>query len=396
MPKSLRFEPFSSKNEGSCYTDFDLVCFSHLRWDFVYQRPQHLLSRFARQQRVFFVEEPIFVEGPARVDIKKPQPGLYIVVPYLPKHLAHSSTIVDELFRKEVETLQRQLLNTLFMEYSIATYLLWYYTPMALTFSRHLQPVAIVYDCMDELTAFKNAPPALKQYEAELFKRADLVFTGGQSLYESKRHLHPAVYAFPSSVDTNHFKTARVPNQQDPTDQVQIPHPRLGFYGVIDERLDMHLLSAVADEQPDWHIILLGPVVKIDLDSLSRRANIHYLGRKTYEELPAYLAGWDVTLLPFALNASTRFISPTKTLEYLAGGKPVISTPIHDVVNPYGQQGLVYIADTPDGFVEAIGRALRENSRAHLSNVDALLSQTSWNSTWESMRNLIEETLTAR
>jgi UDP-galactopyranose mutase len=228
--------------------------------------------------------------------------------------------------------------------------------------------------------------------EANLLARADLVFTGGQSLYEAKRGQHPRVFAFPSSVDAAHFARARR-EIEDPADQAAIPHPRLGFFGVIDERMDLDLLAAVADARPDWHLAIIGPVVKVDPALLPKRANIHYLGKKDYQELPAYLAGWDVALLPFAINESTRFISPTKTPEYLAAGKPVVSTPIRDVVRPYGMRGLVHIAATADDFVQAIAQALAEDGDARMQRADAFLAQESWDRTWERMRRLIEEVI---
>jgi UDP-galactopyranose mutase len=215
------------------------------------------------------------------------------------------------------------------------------------------------------------------------------VFTGGQSLYEAKRGRHPNVHAFPSSVDVAHFAQARTATSE-PADQRPLPHPRLGFFGVIDERMDLDLLAAVATAQPDWQIVMLGPVVKIDPASLPRPANIHYLGGKTYEELPVYISGWDVALIPFARNEATRFISPTKTPEYMAAGKPVVSTPIRDVVRPYGERGLVRIAATADDFISACAAAMEENAAARLRDADAFLAHTSWDSTWARMRRLIE------
>lgn len=363
----------------------DLICLSHLRWDFVYQRPQHLLSRFAKGRRVFFVEEPVFGEGQPRLEISPRGDGLHVVVPHLP----HGSSV------EAVEAMQKRLVDQLFEGREIEDYVLWYYTPMAMGWTRHLKPLATIYDCMDELSAFKGAPPALREREVELFRRADLVFTGGQSLYEAKRDQHRAVYAFPSSIDAPHFARARSV-AQDPADQAGIPHPRLGFFGVIDERMDIGLLDALAAERPDWHLVLVGPVVKIEESELPRRANIHYLGGKSYEELPSYLAGWDVALLPFARNESTRFISPTKTPEYLAAGKPVVSTSIRDVVRPYGDMGLVRIADTPREFVGAVEQALGEDAASRMEVVDAFLSQTSWDRTWARMSELIEDVVAAR
>lgn len=371
---------------GSAAADADLVCLSHLRWDFVYQRPQHLLSRFAKERRVFFVEEPIFVEGPMQLDVSQRDCGVYVVVPHLPKELDSAEA---------VESVQSEMLNRLFADYNIGAHFLWYYTPMAIGWTKHLRPLATVYDCMDELSAFKGAPRAMKDREAELFRRADLVFTGGQSLYEVKRHQHKQVYAFPSSIDAAHFAQARCV-ADEPGDQAEIPHPRLGFFGVIDERMDIELLEKVASVRPDWHLVIVGPVVKIDPADLPRRENIHYLGGKSYDELPAYLAGWDVALLPFARNESTRFISPTKTPEYLAAGCPVVSTSIRDVVRPYGEQGLVHIADTPVEFVAAVEAAMREDAAARMREVDAFLAQTSWDQTWGRMNELIEDVITAR
>jgi UDP-galactopyranose mutase len=360
----------------------DLICLSHLRWDLVYQRPQHLMSRCARERRVFFVEEPVFVnDHMAQLDLSRRADGVLVVVPRLPKGLGE----------QEVTLAQRALLDELITEQGMTNYLLWYYTPMALAFTRHLKPAAIVYDCMDELSAFRAAPPAMREREAELLKLADVVFTGGPSLYEAKRDRHPNTHLFPSSIDAAHFAAARS-RKVDPADQRAIPRPRVGFFGVIDERMDVELLAGVADARPDWHIVMVGPVVKIDPATLPRRPNIHYLGGKDYKELPAYLAGWEVALMPFARNESTRFISPTKTPEYLAAGKPVVSTSIRDVARLYGESGLVLFADSTEDFVAAIESSLGRKRRgdAWLKRVDELLAQTSWDGTWARMARIIE------
>ncbi|HYY97155.1 MAG TPA: glycosyltransferase family 1 protein [Pyrinomonadaceae bacterium] len=363
----------------------DLVCLSHLRWDFVYQRPQHLLSRCAEGRRVFFFEEPVHDGGPLRLEIKE-RGRVRVVVPHLPDGLT------SDVAR---EAAQRSMVERMLADHGVKDYVLWYYTPMALQFTRHLRPRAVVYDCMDELSAFKGASPLLRGLESELMSRADLVFTGGQSLYEAKRDRHPRVYAFPSSIDAAHFRTAREIDAE-PEDQAAVPRPRLGFFGVIDERLDTGLLDEVARLRPRWQLVMIGPVVKIDPAALPRRANIHYLGMKSYGELPAYLSGWDVALLPFARNESTRFISPTKTPEYLAAGRPVVSTSIRDVARPYGQEGLVRIADTAEEFVEACEAALAEDAGARQDKVDAFLSQTSWDGTWASMSALIDGAVAER
>ena len=357
----------------------DLICLSHLRWNFVFQRPQHLMTRFARDRRVFFLEEPIFDAQAPELRICRDQ-NVYICVPHLPA----------ELTPPGVTTELRRLLHDLLATYKLDRPILWYYTPMALDFTREVPAAAVVFDCMDELSAFRGAPPELLAHEAELLARADLVFTGGQSLFEAKRERHRHVFAFPSSVDVAHFARARN-GAADPDDQSHLPRPRLGFFGVIDERMDLDLIRAVAERRRDWQIVMLGPCVKIDPDILPRPGNVHYLGMKRYEELPAYLSGWDVAMLPFAKNESTRFISPTKTPEYLAAGRPVVSTSVRDVVRPYGEQRFVAIADTPDEFVAAVERLLAGPDDGWRQRVDAFLSEMSWDRTWSDMAHLIDE-----
>ncbi|MFN7930745.1 MAG: glycosyltransferase family 1 protein [Blastocatellia bacterium] len=367
----------------------DLLCLSHLRWDFVYQRPQHLMSRFARERRVFFVEEPIYDSATPRLDITPRDAGLWVVVPHLPTGLQDAEVVAWQ---------QALLQDELLLAHGVTDYLLWYYTPLALAFTRHLEPLTIIYDCMDELSAFKNAPLALKQYEAELFECADVVFTGGHSLYEAKALLHENVHPFPSSIDAAHFRQARVQSQPQPGDQAHLPKPRLGFCGVIDERLDQVLLAGMADARPDWQFVMIGPIVKIDPAELPQRANIHYLGGKSYQELPRYMASWDIALLPFARNEATRYISPTKTPEYLAAGIPAISTAIRDVVRPWGESGLVKIGDTAADFVAAAEELLSEkfNYVQWLNNVDKLLAIDSWDRTWSRMGQLINQSVKNR
>ncbi|MET0392430.1 MAG: glycosyltransferase, partial [Chitinophagaceae bacterium] len=309
--------------------------------------------------------------------------GVWVIVPHLKPNTPS----------EEIPAQQQKLLQDLFNYFTINRYIFWYYTPMALSIGQPFSPELVIYDCMDELSAFRHAPAELKQREAELFARANLVFTGGHSLYEAKKGKHPDLHAFPSSIEKKHFSKARS-FFIDPADQFSIPHPRIGFFGVIDERMDIGLLDKVALLRPDWHLVILGPVVKIDPATLPAHDNIHYLGGKTYEELPAYLAGWDVAMMPFAMNESTRYISPTKTPEYLAGGKPVVSTPIRDVISPYGNNNLVAIAGTPEEFVQAIEKALNmEDRAAWLKAVDAFLENNSWDSTVEKMMFLINTKL---
>jgi glycosyltransferase involved in cell wall biosynthesis len=359
----------------------DIVCLSHLRWNWVFQRPQHLLTRAAGKRRVFFVEEPVLDSTSAPfMEQTSPHSNVIVAVPHLPR-VGNGA---------EMAEMQRLLLQSLLEKQAIRHYLLWYYTPMALPFSRHLTPSARVYDCMDQLAGFAGASPEIFALERELLAGCELLFTGGLSLYEAKRKGHSNAHCFPSSVDVAHFRQAREATG-DPDDQAAISHLRLGYFGVIDERLDLNLIAEVAQARPDWHIVLVGPVTKIDAASLPQAANIHYLGQKRYQELPAYIGGWDVAWMPFACNEATRFISPTKTPEYLAAGKPVVSTSIHDVVRTYGRPGLVRIADSAQETIRAVQDSLREDPVTRSAMVDELLRDQSWDETWRRMESLISE-----
>ncbi|HYY55576.1 MAG TPA: glycosyltransferase [Candidatus Dormibacteraeota bacterium] len=360
----------------------DVICFSHLRWDSVVQRPHHLMTRWARERRVFWIEEPC--DGASAPTLEMRPSGvedLHVVVPRVPDDLHGAAA--DQAIACAVAALAR--------EEEIESHIRWYYTPRLLPYATQLPtPVATVYDCMDELTAFAGADPSLGHFEGCLFRAADVVFTGGRSLYEAKRSRHPRVHAFPSSVDIEHFRRART-WREEPADQRDIPRPRLGYFGVLDERLDLDLIRAVADLRPHWQLVFIGPTAKIDPRTLPCRPNVRYLGPRSYRDLPAYLAGWDVALLPFARNAATKHISPTKTPEYLAGGAPVVSTSIRDVVDPYGRRGLVRIADTATDFVAACEAAMAEARRARLARVDRFLAGRSWDRTWREMRAIVDD-----
>jgi UDP-galactopyranose mutase len=349
------------------------------------------MCRFAHEMDVIYWEEPVEI-GPretAYLEVREARDAanVRIVVPHLPQGMPEDAreAALKRLLDAHVASIRGPLIA-------------WYYTPMMLPFSKHLTPDVTVYDAMDELSKFKFAPEHLLDYEQELIDRADLVFTGGSSLYEAKKDRHPNVHCFPSSVDRAHFCKARA-RLFDPADQEDLPRPRLGFYGVIDERFDTELLAKVAEMRPNWSFVMVGPVVKISEEDLPKRPNIHYVGGKTYGELPSYLSGWDVALMPFAMNESTQFISPTKTPEYLAGGKPVVSTPIRDVVRHYGQLEGVKIADNADDFIAQCERAMelsRNPESGWLAEADLLLSSSSWDTTQARMAGLIADVLGTR
>ncbi|WP_343628260.1 glycosyltransferase [Roseateles sp.] len=377
-----------------------LIVFSHLRWDFVFQRPQQLMSRLASDYDVIFIEEPVHdPAGSPRVEARRvvppDGPHVEVLVPFTP---IPAPGFDDAQLPLLIPLIERELGAR-----GVRDYLVWLYTPMALPLIAGMQPRAIVYDCMDELSAFKNAPAQLRQRENALMAAADLVLCGGPALYEARRGQHPHLHCLPSAVDAAHFAPPRpgaAPALETRAAELQghIPHPRLGFFGVIDERMDLALVTEIADQRSDWQLIMVGPVVKIGEAALPRRPNLHWLGMQRYELLPHLLAGWDVALMPFALNASTRFISPTKTLEYLAGARPVVSTPIRDVVGLYGD--VVGIGHDAASFIARCEEALSEDaaSREYWHGAaSAVVAASSWDAGARRVRDwLVELTHPAR
>jgi len=359
-----------------------LIVFCHLRWDFVFQRPQHLLTRLAKFYKVVFVEEPVYEEGEARMVISRPAPNLTVCQPHTP--------VQAPGFHDDQIPLLQPLVSALAPDGEEV--LVWFYTPMALPLLQSLHPSLVIYDCMDELSAFKNPPKQLLQRETALLNIADLVFTGGPSLFEAKRKRHGNAHCFASSVDAVHFEQALDRSNGHPL-HTGIPRPRLGFFGVIDERFDAGLIADIADAHPEWQVVLVGPIVKIDPSSLPQRQNVHYLGQQSYKALPQFLAGWDVCLLPFALNEATRFISPTKVLEYMAAELPIVSTAIRDVEEPYG--AIVAIGHDHNEFIAHCEAALAqtpEQNAAMGSAMRDIVARTSWDSTADRMHELIDKT----
>jgi len=366
-----------------------LIVFSHLRWGFVFQRPQHLMTRLAQHFDVYFIEEPVFADAEPALMSATHQNGVEVLTPRT-KEFASG-------FHDSQLNAMKPLIADFMASRGITQPLVWLYTPMALPLVADLEPRAVIYDCMDDLASFKFAPPELAAREQALMALADLVLTGGPSLYEARQGLHPNLHCLPSAVDAAHF----APENLDGDDVEAavanelhrgMPHPRLGFFGVIDERLDLPLVAAIADRRPGWQIVMAGPVVKIDPATLPQRPNIHWIGMQRYEALPHLMSHWDVCLLPFALNEATRFISPTKTLEYLAGGKPVVSTPIRDVVSLYASA--VRFGEDAGEFVAAVEEVLGEHApeRARRrARSQALVDGCTWDGTAASIASMLLE-----
>ncbi|MDP9310683.1 MAG: glycosyltransferase [Chloroflexota bacterium] len=395
----------------------DLVCVSHLWWDWVWQRPQHLLSRLAQQRSVLYVEEPRIQIGPTYegFDIIEELPHLRVarlafrsdaatfwqrLNETLDRTGEHPFKVSEQIREASLmfESPVQERLEREVVEYVSARrgerLVLWLYTPVVVRFIDLLQPDLVVYDVMDELAAFKFTPAKLLQQEQELFDRADLVFTGGPSLYEARKHRHSDIHLFPSGVEQAHFAQALQADLPIPPELAGLSQPIIGFYGVIDERTDRELLAEVAQLRPHWHWVMIGPILKIQEHELPRFPNLHYLGKQAYADLPAYLKAFDVAMMPFALNESTQFISPTKTLEYMAAHKPIVSTPIKDVIGLYGS--VVRIAQTADEFVAQVEAALRESPETRADRIQReqeLLAKYGWDRIASEMETLIADRL---
>ena len=363
-----------------------ILVFSHLRWNFVYQRPQQILSRLARTRPIHFVEEPKVSPGCVpHWEHETPEPSVNVWRPVM--------DVDDVSFGQLHRRTLQPMLEKLAREHKLHDCIAWFYTPMAVHLAEIVRPSLVVYDCMDELSAFLNAPREMIDRENLLLKQADFVFTGGPSLYRAKKDRHRNVHCFPSSVDAAHFAKARH-SAEEPVQQTSLKKPRIGFFGVVDERMDLEILETLAASKPKWEVVIVGPVVKIDPAKLPRHSNIHYFGQQGYAHLPGFIKGWDLCIMPFARNEATRFISPTKTLEYMAAEKMIVSTPITDVAEPYGE--IVFLGNSPKRFVQACGEALgldESQRRKRITAMREVLARTSWDHTVEAMNRLIEAAL---
>lgn len=355
-----------------------LLCFSHLRWSFVWQRPQQLMSRFADRYRVVFVEEPELAadESPAMLS-KRVVDGVTVLTPLLTKRQFEST------YGDTSNTAIRALLSEWLKRNEPGPRpVVWYWTPLALgACPESLSTALVVYDAMDELSAFRFAPESLLRKEAALMRWADLVFTGGPSLYRSRRERHPRVSCFPSGVDAAHYRKAAVGRTKPSADALT-----LGYVGVLDERIDLDLIADIADARPEWTISLVGPPAKIAPEDIPARPNIFLHGMQPYDALPGFMATFDVGMLPFALNEATQFISPTKTLEYLAAELPVVSTPVHDVTELYGD--CVSIAANAADFVAATETMVAASAgevRTRKRQAEAHLQRHAWDAIVASM-----------
>jgi glycosyltransferase involved in cell wall biosynthesis len=349
---------------------YDLIVFSHLRWNFVFQRPQHIISRLAAQRKILFVEEP--------VAFAPREENTAILIP------VNKNITVFQPRVREIGDIGPLLKKYTGKNLSAA----WFYSPAFCPVFDSVNFRSVIYDCMDELSLFKGADPMLIEQERNLLSRARIVFTGGKSLYEAKSKVHPNVHCFPSSVEQSHFRKA-LNGIAVPEDIARLKHTVIGYYGVIDERIDLKLLDEVSLQMPGVSLVMIGPLAKIKPEELPRRPNIHYFGMRQYELLPNYLKAFDIAMMPFAMNDSTKFISPTKTLEYMAAGKPIISTPVFDVVRDYRNH--VNIVSDPREFCDAHDSIMQQiNSGSYNADkYNDILQSTSWDDTVKCMEKLL-------
>jgi hypothetical protein len=366
-----------------------LIVLSHVRWGAVWQRPQHLLTRLAGHFDVHVVEEPVFADSEPALMSATHQNGVEVLTPRTKEFASgwHDSQL----------NAVRPLLADFMLSRGLKEPLVWLTTPMALPLVADLEPRAVVYDCMEDLASASSVPPELAAREQALMALADVVLAGGPSLHAAREGLHPNLHCVPNAVDAAHFAPGNL-DGDDVESAVAtelhrgMPHPRLGFFGTIDERLDLALVAAIADARPDWQIVMVGPVVTIAPASLPQRPNIRWVGPQRHEALPHLMSHWDVCLLPLALDETTRFASPANTLEYLAGGKPVVGTPVRDVVSLYG--AVVHIAEDSAQFVAAIEQLLAEPAPARAgrrARAQALVDAHSWDDAAASVAALLFE-----
>jgi glycosyltransferase involved in cell wall biosynthesis len=371
--------------------DRPIIVHSHLRWDFVWQRPQQILSRLASHAPVLFIEEPIFLDDIAapRLDITVPFGNVFRAVPQLGAELRNDQDGATAAVRSLA---QDALANDARLKGRFTNPVQWFYSPVtAPSMLGAFNEIAVVYDCMDELAQFRFAHPDLPRRERLLLANADVVFTGGYKLYEAKRHYHDNVHFFGCGVDVAHFAKARLAETPIPSDAASVASPIFGYFGVIDERIDYDLIDRLASDYPEASVIMVGPVVKVDPASLPNRRNIHWLGKREYSELPGYVKAFDTCLMPFALNEATEYINPTKTLEYMAAGKPIVSTAVADVVRNFTP--VVRVARSPEQFVSFVAEAARRPDASLIAQGLQMASDSSWENIVGQMRGLISSAI---
>jgi glycosyltransferase involved in cell wall biosynthesis len=369
-----------------------IIAVCHLSWSWVWQRPQQFLSRLARTHPVLFVETYCSDVPQTDVRLSTPEghPNVTVCQMHLPANRWSDGRYID---RERRRALQRTLAQELPGQFDDA--ILWFNDPMAVTaFAGHLDESLIVYDCMDELSQFKGAPPTLLEREQELLEVADVVFCGGRKMRDRRLRVNPNSHFYGTGVDCRHFGAALTPGLAIAPEIAELDGPVLGYFGVIDERIDYELLAALADADPHWHVVMVGPVTKVDPATFPQRPNLHWLGGRPYAELPALTKGFAVALMPFARNAATEYINPTKALEYMAAGRPVVSTALDEVKSNFGN--VARVARTPAEFIACCRREVAAPSRTRIARGLRLAADNTWEAIVAKLEGHVAESLAAQ
>jgi glycosyltransferase involved in cell wall biosynthesis len=393
--RNSRKQLFTSvPQRGDTPSDFPIIVHSHLGWDWVWQRPQQFHSRLSKTHPVLFVEGPIPSE-----EVEKSRVTLREISDY-PNIVVLQMVVPASRFRTDgawVDTERRRLVQTVLegpLGRSFENPVQWFYDPMAVTaFLGHMDESAVVYDCMDELSQFKGAPRELVRRERELLNAADVVFAGGPKMARSKARFNSNCHSYGCGVDIKHFGKARHAATKVPQDVAQLSGPVLGYIGVVDERLDYDLLANLADHNPAWSIAIVGPHTKVDPADFPKRDNLHFLGGRDYSQLPAYAKAFDVCMMPFAKNEATEYINPTKALEYMATGRPIVSTDVEDVVLQFSD--VVEIAVTHDEFIAGCERSIAQPSLRRINAGLKMAKNNSWDSIVAQLERHVEDILTS-
>ena len=364
----------SGLNPGRSRPDFPIIVHCHLCWDWVWQRPQQFLSRLSARHKILFVEtmapDPQLSSPMARFWTAPNFPNVTILRLQFPAWRWNDGAFVDRERRRLVKEFISGPGAGQFEDP-----VQWFYDPMAVpAFLGQMSEIGVVYDCMDELSKFHCAPPQIKMREQKLLAAADVVFAGGRKLWQTKKLQNENCHFYGCGVDVAHFGNARRDDTKIPDDIAALKKPVLGYFGVVDERMDYELLVKLADANPDWSIAMVGPQLKVD--AVPQRPNLHWLGQKNYIQLPAYCKAFDVCLMPFALNEATEFINPTKALEYMATGRPIVSSAVADVVTNFGS--VVNIARTHDEFISLCRAAIEKADSARIETGLKQAAENSW------------------
>lgn len=340
-----------------------IVCLSSTRWSFLWQRPQQIMSRLCARHDILYVDPPFPVAEEQVRGISNDESGTLIVKnlqtindalqifrPLEISRFSYPDLDSNELLKMNQELLQCQIQKALF-QLGWQHPLLWLYDPRNVNLVDQLNPCGVIYDCVDSFRSFSWSHPHVSIWEEALVDRADVVLATSRALYQERLRKNRYTFLVPNAADYKHFSPWQ--GYEKPADITAISRPRLGFIGAIYEWVDLELLQVIADKSPAWNLVLIGP--KQHGLQLPERSNIHWLGQRGYAELPAYVHSFDVALIPFLVNETTQHANPIKFWEYLAAGKPVVSTLLPEIPDV---PGVVWRSENHSMFCNHCAQAL--------------------------------------